>query len=95
MANSQVVIVSPAELFSVITDAASQNPALVQPSSKRLKEMFDYFGTFDGLSQISGQKNLPLNIRQQAIIQFKNAALSHWRSKKSEAWILCYCLLNI
>jgi hypothetical protein len=86
-ANSQVVIVSPAELFSVIADAASQNPAFVGPSSKRLKEMFDYFGTFDGLSEISGQTNLPLHIRQQAIIQFKNAALSHWRSRKSGARI--------
>ena len=74
--------VNPEELFSVISAAASQDPAQVQASSERLKEMFDMFGTFDGLSDIASQRAVPLVVRQQSIIQFKNAALGHWRSRK-------------
>ncbi|KAF8623412.1 hypothetical protein AX15_006355 [Amanita polypyramis BW_CC] len=77
-----VETVSPQELLQVITNAASQNPQLVQQSSKRFKEMLDMFGTFDALSEIASQKQLSLYIRQQAIIQFKNAALAHWKSRK-------------
>ncbi|KAF8639750.1 hypothetical protein AX17_001012 [Amanita inopinata Kibby_2008] len=77
-----VETVSRQELFQVISDAASQNPLLVQQSSKRLKHMLDMFGTFDALYEIAAQKSLSLYIRQQAIIQFKNAALGHWKSRK-------------
>jgi hypothetical protein len=70
------------ELFNVISAAASQDPAQVQASSDRLKEMFEMFGTFDGLSDIASQRAVPLAVRQQSIIQFKNAALGHWRSRK-------------
>ncbi|KAF8746019.1 hypothetical protein AX14_004306 [Amanita brunnescens Koide BX004] len=81
---SGVVIetVSPQDLFQVITNAASQDPSLVQQSSERLKKMLDMFGTFDALHEIAAQKNLSLHIRQQAIIQFKNAALGHWKARK-------------
>jgi hypothetical protein len=74
--------VSPAELYAVITGATSQDYEQVQTSSTRLKELLDLFGTFDGLSEIAAQRSLPLQVRQQAIIQFKNAALNHWRSRK-------------
>jgi hypothetical protein len=74
--------VNPGELFSVISAAASQDPAQVRASGERLKEMFELFGTFDGLSDIASQKAVPLAVRQQSIIQFKNAALGHWRSRK-------------
>jgi hypothetical protein len=77
-----VETVSPQELLQVITNASSQNPLLVQQSSKRLKEMFEMFGTFDALHEIAAQTQMPLHIRQQAIIQFKNAALAHWKSRK-------------
>jgi hypothetical protein len=70
------------ELFSVISAAASQDPARVQAAGKRLDEMFGMIGTFDGLSDIASQKTVPLAVRQQSIIQFKNAALNHWRSRK-------------
>lgn len=81
---SGVVIetVSPQDLFQVITNAASQDPSLVQQSSERLKKMLDMFGTFDALHEVAAQKNLSLHIRQQAIIQFKNAALGHWKARK-------------
>jgi hypothetical protein len=70
------------ELFNVISAASSQDPAQVRASSERLKDMFEMFGTFDGLSDIASQKAVPLPVRQQSIIQFKNAAINHWRSRK-------------
>ncbi len=77
-----VETVSPQELFQVITNAASQDPTLVQRSSERLKEMLSMSGTFDALHEIAAQKHLSLYVRQQAIIQFKNAALGHWKARK-------------
>ncbi|KAJ7368449.1 armadillo-type protein [Mycena albidolilacea] len=70
------------EVYQVITGAASQDPTLFQASSKRLKEMLDMFGVYDALHEIAAQKTVPLQIRQQSIIQFKNVALTHWRSRK-------------
>ncbi|KAJ6539488.1 armadillo-type protein [Mycena capillaripes] len=70
------------EVYQVMTGAASQDPAVFQASSTRLKEMLDMFGTYDALHEIAAQRAVPLQIRQQSIIQFKNAALSHWRSRK-------------
>jgi hypothetical protein len=75
--------VSPQELYDVMTAASSQNPAQIQESSKRFKQMLDMFGTFDALHEIAAQRTVPLIIRQQSIIQFKNAALGHWKSRKS------------
>ena len=75
--------VSPQELYDVMTAASSQDPAQIQESSKRLKQMLDMFGTFDALQEIAAQRTVPLIIRQQSIIQFKNAALGHWKSRKS------------
>lgn len=75
--------VSPTELYDVMTAASSQDPSKVQASSIRLKQMLDMFGTFDALHEIAAQRTVPLAIRQQSIIQFKNAALNHWRSRKS------------
>jgi CAS/CSE protein involved in chromosome segregation len=74
--------VSPTELYEVVSLASSQDPTRVQASSKRLKEMLEMFGTYDGLHEIAAQKTVPLPVRQQSIIQFKNAALTHWRSRK-------------
>jgi hypothetical protein len=89
--NKPVNYVCPDELYAVITGATSQDYAQVQASSKRLKELLVFVGTFDGLSEIAAQKNLPLQVRQQAIIQFKNNALNHWRSRKfvaiTDAWL--------
>lgn len=78
----QVETVSPAELYEVISGACSSDQARITASGKRLKEMLDMFGTFDALHEIASQRNQPLPIRQQAIIQFKLAALSHWKSRK-------------
>jgi hypothetical protein len=81
-AGVQVETVSPAELYEVISGACSQDQARVQASGKRLKEMLDMFGTYNGLHEIASQRNYPLPIRLQAIIQFKLTALNHWKSRK-------------
>ena len=77
-------VVSPAELYEVIAAACSQNYSQIQASSQRLKQMLEMFGTYDALQDIAVRPNTPLPIRQQAIIQFKNAVLSHWRSRKCD-----------
>lgn len=74
--------VSPEELFNVVCGAASQNPAQVQASTTRLKELLDIPGAYDLLHEIAATKTVALQVRQQAIIQFKNAATGHWRSRK-------------
>lgn len=78
----QVETVNPAELYEVITGACSSDQARILASGKRLKEMLEMFGTFDALHELASQRHQPQPIRQQAIIQFKLAALSHWRSRK-------------
>lgn len=79
---SATKVVDPQELYQVITQASSQNPAEVHASSKRVEELLDYFGTFDGLHEIAATRSVPLPVRKQSIIQFKNKALNHWRSRK-------------
>ncbi|KAG6903497.1 hypothetical protein C0995_005520 [Termitomyces sp. Mi166 len=74
--------VSPTELYEVLNAASSQDPSQLKASHERLKQMLDMFGTYDALHEIAGQRTVPLAIRQQAIIQFKNAALAHWKSRK-------------
>jgi hypothetical protein len=83
-AGVKVENVSPEELYEVMVAASSQDPAQLQASSKRLKQMLDMFGTFDALHEIAAQRTtVPVAVRQQSIIQFKNAALHHWKSRKS------------
>ena len=74
--------VSPEELYSVVCGAASQNPSEVQASTTRLKELLERPGAYDILHEIAAQKSVPLQVRQQAMIQFKNATTGHWRSRK-------------
>ena len=75
-------VVSPAELYEVIVAACSQNYSQIQASGQRLKQMLEMFGTFDALQDIAARPNTPLPIRLQAIIQFKNTVVNHWRSRK-------------
>ncbi|KAF7355443.1 Importin N-terminal domain-containing protein [Mycena sanguinolenta] len=82
LASSVIQTVSAEEVYQVMTGAASQDPALFQASSARFKEMLDMYGIYDALHGIAAEKTVPLQIRQQSIIQFKNAALPHWRSRK-------------
>ncbi|KAH8118388.1 ARM repeat-containing protein [Phellopilus nigrolimitatus] len=77
-----VVSVVPDELYNVIAGAASQDPAQVSACAARLKQMLDMHSTFDCLNAIATQRNVPLVIRQQSIIQFKNYGLTHWKAKR-------------
>ncbi len=74
--------VSPEELYNVVCVAASQNPAQVQDSANRLKELLARPAAYDILHEIAAQKTVPLQVRQQAMIQFKNATTGHWRSNR-------------
>jgi Importin-beta N-terminal domain len=91
-------VVSPAELYEVIVAACSENHTQVRASSQRLKQMLEMFGSYDSLQEIAARPNTPLPIRQQAIIQFKNAVVHHWRSRKSvlnlEPTFLDSCQIN-
>ncbi|KAA1466319.1 ARM repeat-containing protein [Dentipellis sp. KUC8613] len=74
--------VSVQELYSVVCGAASQNPSEMLPASARLKEMLDLPGAYDALHDIAAQRSLPLAVRQLSMIQFKNAAVNHWRTRR-------------
>lgn len=74
--------VDPQELYNVLAGAASQDPVLVKASADRLKQMTEMLGTYDGLSHFAAQRDIPLIVRQQSIIQFKNEGISRWRSRK-------------
>ena len=86
-AQAQPQQVSPEELYNVVCGAASQDPGQVQASATRLKELLEIPGAYDFLHEIAVQRSLPLPVRQQAIIQFKNAATGHWRSRKWVSFI--------
>jgi hypothetical protein len=81
--SSTVPLVDRQELYQALCDACSQDGALLRASSKSLKTMCeDRFGTYDALQDIASQNEVPLAVRQQALIQFKNHAFIHWRSRK-------------
>lgn len=82
LSSQNVRTVSPEELYNVICDAASLDPSKLKSSSERLKQLLEMAGTCDGLSDIACQRTQPLQIRQQCIIQLKNAVITHWRSRR-------------
>lgn len=85
----QMQTVSPAELYDVIVAVSSQDFSQVQASSQRLKQLVDTFGAYDALQEIAARRDIHLAVRKQAIIQFKNVVINHWRSKK---YVLVYIL---
>lgn len=89
--------VSPDELLQVLNNAASQNSTLVQTSSTQLASLIEkHTDVLDGMHYIATQRDMPLHIRQQSIIQFRNLGSSHWRSKKwgSPSYYSLCCSLN-
>ena len=81
-ASNPAAPVNPEELYNVIAGISSQDPAVLKASTTRFEEMLQMQGTFHTLNVIATTRSLPLNIRQQAIIQFKNKALGQWRSRR-------------
>ncbi|THH15375.1 hypothetical protein EW146_g5093 [Bondarzewia mesenterica] len=74
--------VSPQELYNALCGAASQNPAEMQASSERLKELLELCGSCNALQEIASQKTVLLPVRQLSIIQFKNRISNRWRSRR-------------
>ena len=74
--------VNPEELYNAICDAASQDPVKIKNAYDRLTRMLEMVGAFDTLAQIATQRDLPLSVRKQSIIQLKNSSLGHWKSRK-------------
>ncbi|KAH0839916.1 ARM repeat-containing protein [Lanmaoa asiatica] len=71
------------ELLHIVTLAASQVPEQLKASTDRLKVLLEtHAGTYNALHRIAADLSQPLQVRQQSIIQFKNAVPSHWRSRK-------------
>ncbi|KAN0097466.1 Armadillo-type fold [Tylopilus felleus] len=80
---SATPIVNDDELLHIVTLATSQIPDQLKASTDRLKVLLDtHAGTYNALHRIAADASQPLQVRQQSIIQFKNAALAHWRSRK-------------
>ena len=74
--------VNPEEVYSVICAATSQDFAQVKASSDRLKELSEMTGMFDALSEIAARRSLPLQMRQQSIIELKNSSMGHWSTRR-------------
>jgi hypothetical protein len=74
--------INPNELLHVIATASSQNPSEIQASEERFRQMVNVHGFYAALFDIAAQKDIPTPVRQQAIIQFKNLGLSHWKYRK-------------
>jgi Importin-beta N-terminal domain len=79
--NVPLAPVSLEEVYVVVTAAVSQDPGEIREATDRLKEVLERPGSLDCLHEIAAQKTLPLLVRQQSIIQFKNN-ITHWRSRR-------------
>ncbi|KZT42903.1 ARM repeat-containing protein [Sistotremastrum suecicum HHB10207 ss-3] len=74
--------VPPDQILQALVDATSQDPALLKSSAERLKAYADHPGTWDVIYTAASYRDLALHVRQMAIIQFKNGAITRWRSRK-------------
>ncbi|EIN10324.1 ARM repeat-containing protein [Punctularia strigosozonata HHB-11173 SS5] len=81
-ATAAVETVNPQDVYTVMCAAASQDPIEMQRASTSLILLLEKFGTYDALQEIAATKSVPLPVRQQSMIQFKNAVNNHWRSRK-------------
>ena len=73
---------TPEELYNVVAGSASQDPVQMQAAAERLKILLQASGALDTLHEIAATKTVAVAVRQQAIIQFKNTALLHWRARR-------------
>jgi hypothetical protein len=72
---------SAADVYQVLSDAASQDPARVQAGLQGVQTLQKQPGAFAEFQNVAATRTVDPNIRRQAIIQFKNGVLSHWRSR--------------
>ena len=66
----------------VLQALSSQDPAAFKGAEEQLKEIGECLGAWDLVHEHAAQKQLPLDLRKQALIQFKNLGASRWKSKK-------------
>lgn len=70
------------QVFQVLQQATSQDQATL----KAAEQIFEGYklipGFFETVQIIGADRNLPLHIRQMAIIQFKIAIPNQWRGSK-------------
>lgn len=70
------------QILQALVDATSQDPALLKSSAERLKSYAERPGTWDVIYTAASYRELALHVRQVAILQFKNGALTRWKSRK-------------
>jgi hypothetical protein len=80
MSNDQPV--PPGDILNVLQELSSQNPVNFNSAEEKLKEFGERLGTWDTVHQLANDDSLPIDLRKQALIQFKNCAVSRWRSRK-------------
>lgn len=78
----QTQAANPEEVFQVVQASTSQDVATMTAGSERLKALLEQQGTHAILLEIAAQTTLPLNVRQLAILQFKNHIGSRWRNRR-------------
>jgi hypothetical protein len=74
---------SPDELLQIVIGSTSQDPVTMKANDGRLKEMVQLPGVLVLLYEFAVQRELPVPVRLQCILQFKNNAVSQWRSRRS------------
>ncbi|KAG8829540.1 hypothetical protein FRC17_006424 [Serendipita sp. 399] len=67
------------QIYQVIQDAASQNHVIAQAASQQLETFKTIPGIFATVQAVAIERNLPLDARLMAIIQFKNIVPLQWR----------------
>jgi hypothetical protein len=75
--------VPPEDILDVLKALSSQDPSHLKAAEERLKQFGGQTGTWDTIHRFAADPSLPLDVRKQALIQFKNGALQRWRSRKS------------
>ncbi|KAI5893425.1 ARM repeat-containing protein [Schizophyllum commune H4-8] len=78
----QTQVANPEEVFQVVQASTSQDVATMTAGSERLKALLEQQGAHAILLEIAAQTTLPLNVRQLAILQFKNHIGSRWRNRR-------------
>jgi hypothetical protein len=74
--------VQPGDILRVLQALSSQDPSAFKGAEEQLKQFGEQPGTWELVHQYAAQKDLPLDLRKQALIQFKNSAVTRWRSRK-------------
>lgn len=69
------------QIYPALEAASSQDPALAQQGLSVLQALQNQPGAFTEMLSVAANRSAPLNTRRIAIIQFKNVAITNWRSR--------------